>query len=90
MDYTSSDYSIRDVDWECTFEGFPADITADVPLMMGACSRTPKAGGVNICHIENGIWTLKASERNMGINDTGGNVFGYACLIRNNDEIQHE
>lgn len=84
MDYSGSDYSVRNEDWECTFEGFPTDVTADVPLMMGSCSRTPKAGGVNVCHVENGVWSLKASERNMGIDNTGNYVFGYACLVRDN------
>ena len=85
LDYSSAAYAVRNEDWRCTFEGLPLDVKADAPIMMSSCYQTPLAGGVNVCHIEDGIWKLNKADRNDGFDNTGNYVFGFACLIRDNE-----
>ena len=84
----SSAYStIRSSDWRCIFDGLPLDVKADIPIMMSSCPNTASAGGVNLCHVEDGVWTLPASERNEGFTSSGNAPFSFACLIRDIEDV---
>ena len=85
IDFSSSKYAYRDSDWRCTFEGLPVDVKGDIPIISATCNYTPKAGGVNISHVEDGVWTMAQADRNFGFENTGNYVFGMAYLIRDNE-----
>ena len=85
MFYSSCDYAYRASDWRCLFESLPVDVKADLPIISATCNDTPKAGGVNISHIEDGVWSMKYEDRNYGFDNTGNNVFGMGYLIRDNE-----
>lgn len=78
----SCTYAMQNKDWEALFENFPDDINADVPVMGAACYSNTKLGGVNECRLEEGFFTMPASERNLGFFNTSNNVFSFAYLVR--------
>jgi hypothetical protein len=85
MFYNSCQYAYRGSDWQCVFDALPTDVKGDIPIIMGTSYDNPKAGGINISHIEDGVWTMLASERNFGFDNTGNDVFGMAYLIRDKE-----
>ena len=85
IDFSSSKYAYRDSDWRCTFTGLPVDVKGDIPIMGAACNYNQKCGGVNISHVEDGVWTMAQADRNFGFENTGNYVFGMAYLIRDNE-----
>ena len=85
IDFSSSKYAYRDSDWRCTFTGLPVDVKGDIPIMGAACNYNQKCGGVNISHVEDGVWTMAHADRNFGFENTGNYVFGMAYLIRDNE-----
>ena len=85
MFYSGCQYAYRDSDWRCVFDSLPTDVKGDIPIIMGTSYYNEKAGGVNISHIEDGVWTMQASERNFGFDNTGNDVFGMAYLIRDKE-----
>ena len=87
IDFSSSSYAYRNLDWSCVFEGLPSDVKADVPIIGAANYKNDKLGGVNVCHIEDCVWSMKAEDRNMGFENTGNYVFGMAYLIRDNQPV---
>ena len=85
MSYNRCRYEYTDSDWRCVFDALPTDVKGDIPIIMGTSYYNEKAGGVNISHIEDGMWTMQASERNFGFDNTGNDVFGMAYLIRDKE-----
>lgn len=85
--FSSAYTSIRSSDWRCVFDGLPLDIKADIPIMTANCPNTPTAGGVNLCHVEDGVWTLPASERNQNFSNSGNAPFSFACLVRDIEDV---
>lgn len=83
--YSSCAYAYRGSDWRCIFEGLPIDVKGDLPILMSTSYDHPKAGGVNISHIEDGAWTMKYEDRNFGFDNTSNDVFGMGYLIRDNE-----
>ena len=83
--YYGCQYAYRDSDWRCMFEALPTDVKGDIPIISGTSYYNTKAGGVNISHVEDGVWTMQASERNFGFDNTGNDVFGMAYLIRDKE-----
>ena len=75
-------YEMEKEDWEAFFENLPDDITADVPVIGGSNYNYKNIGDVNESHLEEGYFSLPASERNRGFFNTGNDVFSFAYLVR--------
>ncbi len=75
----------NDSDWHCTFENFPLDVDADIPIISARNYFNEKAGGINISHIKERVWKFLLDERNYGFDNTGNYIFGMAYLIRDRE-----
>ena len=82
MMYGSSTFAMRDADWEAFLEGLPEDIDAEVPVITGSNTLYSHLGGITESRLEGGYFSLPASERDLGFDNTGNYVFSFAYLIR--------
>lgn len=83
--YESSDYSMRNADWDVFLENFPEDINVEVPFICGRNGNNDLLGGINEIKIQDGYLGFPASERNIGIGSTGNDPFVFVYLVRDYD-----
>ena len=82
-DYCSTEKS--NADWEAFFKNLPEDINADVPVMSATNYQHKQLGSIGMSHLEEGYFTMPASERSSGFNNTANYVFSFAFLVRDFD-----
>jgi hypothetical protein len=82
MLFSSCSYTYRGQPWECGIEGFPTDVTADLPFCGGGNQYNPTVDGISEAHIENGVFTCP--QRTDGFENTGHDPFIFAFLVRDN------
>ena len=86
MHLNRCDYTHYDEVWEVPLNGFPANVTADLPFCGGENYNSSVVDGMAEVHIENGVWT--SDERGVGFNNTGYTPFIFAFLVK--DEENNE
>ena len=72
-------------DWEAFLKNLPEDINADVPVMSATNYQHKQLGSIGMSHLEEGYFTMPASERSSGFNNTANYVFSFAFLVRDFD-----
>lgn len=72
-------------DWEVTFKGMPSDVEADIHVMLGVCYGNDKLGGVNPSTLKDGVWSIKAEDRESGFGNTASYPFMFAYLVRDGE-----
>lgn len=82
MMYRNCASSMEKADWDAFFENFPDDINVDIPVIGASNSEHPKLGSVTESHLEDGYFSLPASERSAGFSNTANYIFSFAYLVR--------
>lgn len=82
MMFKSCAYKYQKLDWEAYFDGLPEDVTADVPVITNGNYNYQNLGGITESRIEEGYWSLPASERGSEFGSSSNDAFSFAYLIR--------
>lgn len=73
-------------DWTATFENMPADIKTVLPLLFRAYWNGDFFTGCARPTVENQVWSLPFAGRGNDLNNSEGDPFSYAFIVRGDDD----
>lgn len=86
ISYASSD----NVDFSSTMQGFPTDVSVELPLIVGTCYGNSKMSAVNPCRIDAGVWSIRNEDKTSGFSSSSNKQFFFAYLVRDGEGANNQ
>ena len=83
-------YAKENEDLIIPLNGFPTDISAELPLIVSTSYGNFKMSAVNICRIDAAVWTIRDEDKTTGFHSSNNDPFIFAYLVRDGEGANNQ